>query len=71
MGAPRETEYEAKLAAAGFEAISIEPTRLLQHRGRARFLTDKGIDVDAIAPQVESKFMSGFIRAVKPRPLAK
>jgi arsenite methyltransferase len=55
----------------GFEAISIEPTRLLQHRGRARFLTDKGIDVDAIAPQVESKFMSGFIRAVKPRPLAK
>jgi arsenite methyltransferase len=71
VGAPRETEYEAKLAAAGFEAISSEPTRVYDIEGERVFLTDKGIDVDAIAPQVESKFMSGFIRAVKPRPLAK
>jgi hypothetical protein len=68
---PRETEYEAKLAAAGFEAISSEPTRVYDIEDARVFLTDKGINVDVIAPQVESKFMSGFIRAVKPRPLAK
>ena len=45
MGAPRETEYEAKLAAAGFEAISSEPTRVYDIEGERVFLTDKGIDV--------------------------
>jgi len=60
VGAPRETEYEAKLAAAGFEAISSEPTRVYDIEDARVFLTDKGIDVDAIAPQVESKLMSGF-----------
>jgi arsenite methyltransferase len=35
------------------------------------FLTGKGVDVDAIAPQVEGKFMSGFVRAVKPKVLTK
>jgi arsenite methyltransferase len=51
VGAPRETEYEAELAAAGFEAISSEPTRVYDIEGERVFLTDKGIDVDAIAPQ--------------------
>ena len=45
MGAPRETEYEAKLAAAGFEAISSEPTRVYDIEDERVFLTDKGIAV--------------------------
>ena len=30
------------------------------------FLNGQGVDVDAIAPQVEGKFLSAFIRATKP-----
>jgi hypothetical protein len=30
------------------------------------FLLEAGIDVDRIAPLVEGKFMSAFIRATKP-----
>jgi len=29
-------------------------------------LASHGIDVDAIAPQVDGKFISGFVRAKKP-----
>jgi len=61
----------AKLAAAGFEAISIEPTRTYDVEDVRVFLKDQGSDVDAIAPQVEGKFKSGFIRAVKPAGPAK
>ena len=63
----QDTEYVAKLAKAGFEAISIEPTRIYNIEDARAFLTGKGIDVNAIAPQVEGKFMSGFVRAVKPK----
>ena len=66
-GALEDTEYAAKLAKAGFEAISIEPTRIYDVEDARAFLADKGVDVDAIAPQVEGKFMSGFVRAVKPK----
>jgi len=66
-GALRDTEYVSKLGKAGFEAVSIEPTRIYDIEDARAFLTDKGVDVDAIAPQVEGKFMSGFVRAVKPR----
>ncbi len=66
-GALRDSEYTAKLAKVGFEAISIEATRVYNIEDARAFLTVKGIDVDAIAPQVEGKFMSGFIRAVKPK----
>ncbi len=65
-GALEDAEYEAKLAAAGFEDISIEPTRVYDVEDAREFLSDKGIDVDALAPLVSGKFMSGFIRAVKP-----
>ncbi len=65
-GALEDTEYEAKLAAAGFEGISIEPTRVYDVEDAREFLSDKGIDVDALAPLVSGKFMSGFIRAIKP-----
>jgi hypothetical protein len=65
-GALDEKEYQTKLAAAGFEAISIEPTRVYNVGDARAFLTGEGIDVDVIAPQVAGKFMSAFVRAKKP-----
>jgi arsenite methyltransferase len=65
-GALDEGDYRAKLAAAGFEAIGIEPTRVYDVEDAREFLTGKGVDVDAVAPQVEGKFMSAFVRARKP-----
>jgi hypothetical protein len=56
---------------AGFEAISIEPTRVHKVDDARDFLTGKGIDVDAIAPVVDGKFMSAFVRAKKPAAAAK
>ncbi len=66
-GALEESEYRAKLAAAGFEAIDIEPTRVYRIDDARQFLTGQGIDVEAIAAAVDGKFMSAFIRACKPR----
>jgi SAM-dependent methyltransferase len=65
-GALEETEYRAKLAAAGFGNIDIEPTRIYRVEDALSFLKDQKIDVEAIAPQVDGKFMSAFIRAQKP-----
>jgi len=65
-GALEENDYKAKLAAAGFGTINVEPTRIYHVEDARAFLQDHGIDVDAIAPQVDGKFMSAFIRAQKP-----
>jgi len=65
-GALQDHEYVAKLAKAGFDGIDIEPTRVYNIEDARAFLTGQGIDVDAIAPQVEDKFMSAFILATKP-----
>ena len=65
-GALQDSEYVAKLTEAGFEAIDIEPTRIYRIEDARAFLTAEGIDVDAIAPQVDGKFMSAFVRATKP-----
>ncbi len=65
-GALDENEYQEKLQAAGFEQISIEPTRIYRVEDAREFLSSAGVDVDAIAPQVDGNFMSGFVRAVKP-----
>lgn len=65
-GALEESEYRGKLAAAGFDTIDIEPTRVYKVEDARQFLADKGVDVDAIAPQIDGKFMSAFIRAKKP-----
>lgn len=67
-GALEENEYRAKLASAGFEMIEVEPTRIYRIEDAREFLSGQNIDVDAIAPQVDGKFMSAFVRAVKPRP---
>jgi hypothetical protein len=66
-GALEETEYQRKLGAAGFEQINLEPTRIYQIEDAREFLSGQNIDVDAIAPQVDGKFMSAFVRAVKPK----
>jgi arsenite methyltransferase len=65
-GALEEDQYIAKLADAGFSDIGIEPTRKYDIEDARAFLSGQGIDVDAIAPMVEGKFMGAFIRAVKP-----
>jgi SAM-dependent methyltransferase len=65
-GALQEEEYTAKLSAAGFAAVEIEPTRVYGIEEARAFLSSEGVDVDVIAPQIEGKFMSAFIRATKP-----
>jgi SAM-dependent methyltransferase len=65
-GALEESEYRTKLAAAGFEDIEIEPTRVYSVADARQILTAQGIDVDVIAPHVEGRFVSAFIRAKKP-----
>ncbi len=65
-GALDDTEYAAKLAKAGFEAIGIEPTRVYTGEDAREFLAGKAVDVDAMAPLIDGKFMSAFIRAMKP-----
>jgi len=65
-GALDEDQYRAKLAAAGFASIGIEPTRVYRAEDALSFLTDKGIDVANVGPLVEGKFMSAFVRAHKP-----
>ncbi|HZR57245.1 MAG TPA: arsenite methyltransferase [Terriglobales bacterium] len=65
-GALTETEYREKLGMAGFEQIEVEPTRVYRAEDAREFLSAEGIDVDAIAPQVDGKIMSAFVRAVKP-----
>jgi len=65
-GALEENDYRSKLAAAGFEHIELEPTRIYRVADAREFLAGEGIDVDAIAPQVDGKFLSAFIRAEKP-----
>jgi SAM-dependent methyltransferase len=65
-GALEQDDYQAKLSAAGFTNISLEPTRTYNVEDARAFLASAGIDVDSLAPQVEGKFLSAFIRATKP-----
>jgi arsenite methyltransferase len=64
-GALEEYQYVVKLAKAGFDGIDIEPTRVYNIEDARAFLSGQGVDVDTLAPQVEGKFMSAFIRATK------
>ncbi len=65
-GAMQDSDYISKLARAGFDSIDIEPTRVYSIEDARQFLSSEGMDVDAMAAQVEGKFMSAFIRAAKP-----
>jgi arsenite methyltransferase len=66
-GAMEENEYRSKLKSAGFEEIELEATRVYQVEDARQFLTGQNIDVDAIAPHVDEKFLSALVRAVKPK----
>jgi ubiquinone/menaquinone biosynthesis C-methylase UbiE len=65
-GALRDAEYVSKLKAAGFAEAAVEPTRVYGVEDARQFLAREGVDVDAVAPQVDGKFMSAFVRARKP-----
>jgi arsenite methyltransferase len=65
-GALEEKEYAAKLKAAGFADVDVEPWRIYKIDDARAFLTESGVDVDEMAPQVEDKFASAFVRARKP-----
>lgn len=65
-GALDEAEYRNKLTTAGFEQVDVEPTRTYREEDAREFLTGQGLDVETLAPQVDGKFLSAFIRAVKP-----
>jgi arsenite methyltransferase len=66
-GALEESEYREKLTAAGFENVDIEPTRIYRVEDAREFLAENGLDADALAPQVDGKFISAFVRATKPQ----
>jgi len=65
-GALEENDYRARLGKAGFEAVDVEPTRIYRTEDAREFLDREGIDAAAIAPSVDGKFMSAFVRARKP-----
>jgi 2-polyprenyl-3-methyl-5-hydroxy-6-metoxy-1,4-benzoquinol methylase len=65
-GALEENDYLSKLKGAGFSETEVEPTRIYRVDDAREFLSGQGLDVDAIAPQVDGKFFSAFIRATKP-----
>jgi SAM-dependent methyltransferase len=64
-GALQETDYRALLAQAGFSDIDVDAWRLYDVNDAREFLTAAGMDVDTIAPQVQGKFASAYIRARK------
>jgi arsenite methyltransferase len=64
-GALEENEYRVKLAAAGFEEVEIEPTRIYRAEDAKAFLAGKGMDAAVIGSQVDGKFLSAFIRGTK------
>ena len=66
-GALQDAEYRAKLAAAGFENIELEATRVYTAEDAREWYKDLGLDMSAYAAQIEDKFVSAFIRAGKPR----
>ncbi len=65
-GALEEGDYAARLRAAGFEDVGVDPWRVYQIDDARAFLTESGVDVDRLAPVVDGKFASAFIRARKP-----
>ena len=65
-GALQEDEYLQKLQAAGFTSMEVQPTRVYHAEESRDFLSAAGLDPDRVAPLIEGKFISAFIRATKP-----
>jgi len=70
-GALDESDYVARLKRQGFDDVSIEPTRVYKVEDAREFLSGHGLDVDVIAPLVDGRFFSGFIRGQKPAAVAR
>jgi SAM-dependent methyltransferase len=66
-GALEEREYDAKLRAAGFADVEVEPWRIYDIEDARSFLTETGLDVDRLAPEMKGRFVSAFVRARKPK----
>jgi hypothetical protein len=65
-GALEETSYRGKLADAGFEGITVEPTRIYRTADARHFLDEAGFSDEATLAQIDGRIMSAFIRAHKP-----
>jgi ubiquinone/menaquinone biosynthesis C-methylase UbiE len=65
-GALEETQFKDLLAEVGFVNTDIEPTRIYEVEDARSFITEAGLDVDALAQMVDGRFMSAFVRAEKP-----
>ena len=65
-GALDELDYRAKLSAAGFTGIDIEPTRIYTADDARDFMTANGLNTSTVADAMNGKFLSAFIRARKP-----
>jgi arsenite methyltransferase len=65
-GALSDDEYIEKLAKAGFEKINIEATRVYNLDDAGAFMSGRGVDVGEVARELEGKFVSAFVRAIKP-----
>jgi len=66
-GALEESEYRTKLCGAGFEQVEVEPTRIYRAEDAREFFACADVEIEKIAPMVDGKFMSAFVRARKPR----
>jgi ubiquinone/menaquinone biosynthesis C-methylase UbiE len=65
-GALEESDYRTKLVSAGFEHVTVEPTRVYRAEDARQFLEDSGLDDANLPAQVDGRFMSAFVRASKP-----
>ena len=65
-GALEEGEYGRLLRDAGFVGVEIEPWRIYDAADAREFLRAEGLDAGSIAPLVEGRFASAFVRAVRP-----
>jgi SAM-dependent methyltransferase len=66
-GALDENDYRDKLAAAGFTAITVEPTRIYRYEDAEAFIKEQGLDPRSLDAPADGQFMSAFVRAGKPK----
>ena len=66
-GALSDVEYVSKLTNAGFNKIEIEVMRVYNIGDARKFLSNRGLNADEIAKEVQGKFISAFVRATKPQ----
>jgi SAM-dependent methyltransferase len=69
-GALHENDYRGLLGDAGFESVDVEPWRVYEIEDAKQFLTAAGLDVKALASEIDGRIASAFIRATKPQAAA-